>query len=617
MLFTLASAAASLLVLEWPVYARLLSPADVPLGTIDHVLLAWTIWSKSIVFLTPSLIIALILLRTGRLRTAWWCHALSSVTVYTLIGLDLLIYGSYGHHLWTLAGFIDQPEATAFVGGLTRWLWMPAVCLAVASAGTACLVLLARRCAPLIHRAAPRSLTTAAMIGIAVLAPLALKNYTRRAVLFERASAVFPVDLRPASSLYAPLAFDDPVLESLDRGLRQVYREAFPRLTQPSPPDPAAIFHGRGKPNVILIVLESLNFEEAVVNGGMPKVAAWGKQGMALNRHYSGSNHTEAGLFTLLYSRPAWVFHSTLDARMPPQLCETFRKSGYETGYFSAVNSAWLRLDEFVNRQTFDRYEFDALRDGTSAHEWIEWDKRALRSLATAATEARDKPLMALCFLNSSHLPYPCPDEYKKLLLDGREYERAGPPIDHYRRALRFLDDEIAAFLASVDPARNIVVVTGDHGESIGHDGTHGHYTSLSDAQTRVPMFIVGPGVPRLALSTATTHADILPTLLQILAGRPIPIAGSAGRDLLAGPPADEALLCSVKRDGRLSLLAIRGGHRLAFDADSNSPNLKVLGFQDAIGRRTLMHEQAAQDVEAWARLIGGQIGPRRTLQQR
>ena len=620
LLFTLLSAFTLLLALEWRIYWRILTPSDATLSAADGLLIAWSVWSKTVLMLSPGLLAALAVLRAGRVRLAWGICGGSTALICSFIAFDLLIYESYGRHLLYLMGFLGQPEALEFVGGLARWAPMPLTCVAVVSLAAGAMIWTLRRGA---KRVAPLAMLMSTWTGwiraavastMLVLTPLALATYSDRAALFERACAVFPLDPRSTRERFEPQPFQDPVLGAIDTRLRSVYAESFGRMA-PAPPDPAAVFEGRGKPNVILIVLESLNQQEAA-GGAMPRLHRWGQTGMSLHRHYSGSNHTEPGIFTLLYSRHPWAYHATLDARIPPQACETFRRSGYEVGYFSGINPDWNRLDEFLHEGTFERYEFlgGRSRDETA---WAQWDRLALERLRQAANEPRERPLFALCFLNSSHMPYVAPPKYlehpvsrlEAVQLPRDDYADDRPELlAEYRRALAFLDDEIAATLESLDPVRNIIIVTGDHGESIYHDGTHGHYTRHSEAQTRVPMFIVGPGVPRVEMTTATTHADLLPTLLHLLTGRPSSIAGSTGRDLLAGPPPDEALLCCVRRDGYLELLAIRGEHRLAFDADSHSPNLKVVGFQDPLARPKFLHGQSAEDVDGWVDFVQRQL---------
>ena len=48
--------------------------------------------------------------------------------------------------------------------------------------------------------------------------------------------------------------------------------------------------------------------------------------------------------------------------------------------------------------------------------------------------------------------------------------------------------------LRSIDLRHNLVVITGDHGESMGEDGVFRHTTRMSEIQMRVPCVIVGAG---------------------------------------------------------------------------------------------------------------------------
>ena len=623
LLFTALTAGTSLLVLEWRIYARLLAPADVPLNALDHLILAWTVWSKSMVLMLPVLLIALLLTRRGRSTAAWISILSVAVMVHTAMSVDLLIYEAYGRHLRDLLDYVYEPQALDYIGGIARWLSLPAVCFASVSIAATSLMYVSRQLSSRVMRRFGRrngnreATVVAALMGLLILAPLALRNYTGREALFEKTCAIFALDLRRNVDRFQPEAFADPVLSALDHGLRKTYRQEFPSLLRPAPADPTAVLDIPDKPNVIFIVLESLNYEEAVTKRAMPKLAAWGTQGMDFQRHYAGANHSEAGLFTLLYARNAWSFHTVLDTGVPPQACTTFGNSGYRTAYFSGWNSNWIRIGSFISPRTFDHYGFEIARV-EHGRPWVNWDRLALQRLREAVTAAHEQPLFAFCFLISSHLPYTYPPEYENhptigvadSQIPAALHTNASELLRDYHRCLAFLDDELAATIAELDPARNVIVVTGDHGESIYHDGTYSHQTRFSDAQTRVPLFIVGPGIPKLTLHTATTHADVLPTLLHALSGHHVPIAGSTGRDLLEKPAADEVLLCSVKINGSVKLLALRGENRLAFDADSYSPRLKVLGFEDHHGRSLIQHGQRLEDVEAWLGLVRRNLKP-------
>lgn len=96
-----------------------------------------------------------------------------------------------------------------------------------------------------------------------------------------------------------------------------------------------------------------------------------------------------------------------------------------------------------------------------------------------------------------------------------------------YDGDIAYWDDELAKVWRHVESKGwekdTLLVVTADHGESLGEHGRTFSHGSLYETDLHVPMVIVGPRVPAGAHVTApTSHVDILPTLLDH-AGLPIP----------------------------------------------------------------------------------------------
>jgi hypothetical protein len=84
----------------------------------------------------------------------------------------------------------------------------------------------------------------------------------------------------------------------------------------------------------------------------------------------------------------------------------------------------------------------------------------------------------------------------------------------------------VRAFVATRGDAPWIVVFTSDHGEAFGEHGAIHHGQGLYDEQVHVPAwFAFSPGALspeeetnlRAASTRATTHLDLLPTLLDVL----------------------------------------------------------------------------------------------------
>jgi arylsulfatase A-like enzyme len=88
-----------------------------------------------------------------------------------------------------------------------------------------------------------------------------------------------------------------------------------------------------------------------------------------------------------------------------------------------------------------------------------------------------------------------------------------------YDNSLVYADRQIGVlmqFLAkSPDWSNTVVIITGDHGESLGEHGQFGHGWSLSRELLHVPLIILGPGVPagihvKSVVGTRSLHDTIL-----------------------------------------------------------------------------------------------------------
>jgi len=108
--------------------------------------------------------------------------------------------------------------------------------------------------------------------------------------------------------------------------------------------------------------------------------------------------------------------------------------------------------------------------------------------------------------------------------------------------ALLYVEELIVGMVDKLDLNRTIVVVTGDHGESLGEDGFWWHGGAMAESQFRVPFFILGKGIEARRVSETTAHCDIIPTLLHAISGSSIPVQGCHGIDVMNGVPSDRRI---------------------------------------------------------------------------
>ncbi|HVS13709.1 MAG TPA: sulfatase-like hydrolase/transferase [Thermoanaerobaculia bacterium] len=118
-------------------------------------------------------------------------------------------------------------------------------------------------------------------------------------------------------------------------------------------------------------------------------------------------------------------------------------------------------------------------------------------------------------------------------------YEAEEPWRSRYRDApylgeVAAVDAALAPLLEpllAAAPGDTLVVVTSDHGESLGEHGEETHGLFAYDATLRVPLVLWGPGIPGARTAIGAGHVDLVPTLLDAL-GVATP-DGLAGESLL------------------------------------------------------------------------------------
>lgn len=95
-----------------------------------------------------------------------------------------------------------------------------------------------------------------------------------------------------------------------------------------------------------------------------------------------------------------------------------------------------------------------------------------------------------------------------------------------YDGALRYIDEEIGRIVDALDRLglreSTLIAVSGDHGEELGEHGDFGHFFTLYDHSTHVPMFFHNPHFAPQRIDGLTTLLDFSPTVAALAGiGRP------------------------------------------------------------------------------------------------
>jgi len=301
-----------------------------------------------------------------------------------------------------------------------------------------------------------------------------------------------------------------------------------------------------------------------------------------------------ASLFTGLYPH----HHGVRDNAAPPlapvhkTLAQTLRTRGFRTAAF--VGSMVLGRDRGL-ASGFEVYGDGGRAGSPPPH------RRPARDVVDDACawirDIDDGPFFLWVHLYDAHASQTLPVEYR------RAYG------DNYEGAIAYMDSQIARLLDAMREkhllARSAIVVTGDHGESLGEHGEREHGIFLYEGATHVPLIVYGPGTPAKRVNDVTSLVDVLPTVLDLL-GITLggPIDGRSLAPALRGVEVpDRAVYAEsmyAKRFGWSPLRMVRNGNLKFIDA----PRQELYDLRtDPLEERDLANVLPATVADMWARL--------------
>jgi arylsulfatase A-like enzyme len=188
-------------------------------------------------------------------------------------------------------------------------------------------------------------------------------------------------------------------------------------------------------------------------------------------------------------------------------LAEILRAKGFRTGAF--VGAEVLASDRGL-AQGYDVYG-DAATAGAvgPARFQRRGDAVASDAIAWLAAVPQSAPFFLWIHLYDPHRPYDPPEPFRSR------------HVDPYVGEIAFADSQIGRVLEALERRgrfdRTIVVVAGDHGESLGDHGERDHGTLVYESVLRVPLIMRVPYVSPQRVSDLVRVTDIMPTALALL----------------------------------------------------------------------------------------------------
>ena len=237
-----------------------------------------------------------------------------------------------------------------------------------------------------------------------------------------------------------------------------------------------------------------------------PHFDALARRSQLFKHAYSAANSTVMSLLSLLSARPPIEIKGGDSEAAPVWIPELLQRQGFRTAavlanwrHFQALGRGFDDFDRSTQMQ--QEHSFDGFLDSTLVDKVI------------AFIDKPDKRrFMAWTHLVAPHQPYEHP---------------AGAPnfgdtdVDRYDSELWASDHELGRLIDHLAERgmleHTIVIVSGDHAESLGEHGVEAHDASLFDSEVHTAALLYLPAVQPHVIEQPIVHRDLITTAMNVL----------------------------------------------------------------------------------------------------
>jgi len=297
--------------------------------------------------------------------------------------------------------------------------------------------------------------------------------------------------------------------------------------------------------NVLLITLDTTRADHLGIHGyaaaETPRLDALASQGVLFETAVTPTAYTlpsHSSIMTGLYP----PFHgirlnggaALADAHTT--LAERLTTAGYRCG---AVVGAFVLDQRWGLAQGFETYddEFEIAADQKLDLAGIQRTGNQVVDNGLAwLDEPDDRPFFAWFHFYDPHKPYDPPEPYRSRFDDNGD-------VGLYDGEIAFTDSQVGRLMDWLDSRgltdNTVVVVVGDHGESLGDHNENEHGFFVYDSTVHVPLIVKAPGggVEGNRVPAPVRTIDIMPTVLDLIGlDAPEPLHGESLVPLMVDP---------------------------------------------------------------------------------
>jgi arylsulfatase A-like enzyme len=289
-------------------------------------------------------------------------------------------------------------------------------------------------------------------------------------------------------------------------------------------------------PNVVFITVDTLRSDHLSSWGyhlkTSPNIDQLASEGMRYENAYTVTTRTAPSHYSMFTSRYPQEHGAKLNGFAIPEtskflfLPQMFRKHGYKNGAFVSawvLSSRLTKLDRF-----FDVYDEDLSRKYQMINS-MRWAEDVAPRAISWMQQNKDNPFFLWVHFFDPHSPYEFREEFDVTETTGapdhtkdRGQDVVMDDVRAYNSEIKYTDHYIGQVIDAVDEMGlgedTLIVLTADHGESLGEHEFQGHARRLWEPIVRVPLIMRWTGtidagqVEEAKVSTI----DIMPTIVDM-----------------------------------------------------------------------------------------------------
>ena len=299
------------------------------------------------------------------------------------------------------------------------------------------------------------------------------------------------------------------------------------------------ILNDSEKLNLIILLVDSLR-NDMLTDEIMPNLRNYiDHNGIEFVNHFSGSNGTSNGLFSIFYGLPASYLEFFSKTRIEPNIFKLYKENNYKIKILSSQPLDYWNIRESIFSEVKNNIE-DKFFKGSIINDKIITDKGI-----EFIKKNTNNNFFLMLFYDSPHLPHFKDERFKKFIPDERDAnfnpnnkEERINGFNAYKNSANYIDSLSINIFKELEENNlidnSIIIFTSDHGSEKYEHGHWGHASAFTKEQLKVPFWIYHPNSLTKKIKKITDHHDVVTTIFSLMGEKYESLNHSIGMNMLS-----------------------------------------------------------------------------------